>query len=178
MIHIIGDSHVNSFKGFYWKHYLGAITLKRIGLDKDILSFVKKRWTCYFCFGEIDVRCHVKNWLHGRVMNVVISDWVDKYTERLKGLGCKVGIISVTPPAPKEIADTKAYPVSGTDTERILYTRWMNYYLREKCLENEWIWIDTYKKYEVNGMLPGEYSDGSVHIKDKKGLRKLLTQYD
>jgi hypothetical protein len=168
MIHLIGDSHVNSFKGFFWKHYLGAVTLKRIGVDEDILSFVKKRWTCYFCFGEIDIRCHVKNWLHGKEIDTVISEWVNKYCDRLKTLGCKVGIVSVTPPTSKEFADTKEYPVSGTDDERILYTKRMNYYLKEKCLENGWKYIDTYTPHEVNGMLPREKSDGTVHIKKIK----------
>lgn len=164
MVHLIGDSHVNSFR-WVRKHYLGAVTLKRVGVDEELLDFVKKRWTCYFCFGEIDVRCHVKNWLHGRAMNAVLSEWVSKYADRLKRLGCKVGIVSVTPPTPREFADTKEYPVSGTDNERILYTKWMNYYLREKCLENGWKYVDTYTGNEVNGMLPRELSDGTVHLK-------------
>jgi hypothetical protein len=71
-------------------------------------------------------------------------------------------------------ADSSEYPVRGSDIERATHTILMNYYLNEACKLNGWHYLDTYSKYVKDGMLSNEYSDGTVHIKDKKGLKELL----
>jgi hypothetical protein len=184
-IHFIGDSHSNSFKGLGKIHYLGPVTLQRMGYVEDsVISNkitkirLKPRDILFFCFGEIDVRCYVKPNLKRKEIDVLISNWVDRYTKRISALMLKsrIGIVSVTPPTVIDIADTKEYPVAGTDSERVIYTKCINKYLKESCENNGWTYLDTFSKYEKDGMLQSEDSDGTVHIKDKMGLKKLLEQ--
>jgi hypothetical protein len=182
-IYIIGDSHANSYRGIsgVTVHYLGAVTLKRMGYKEDVLLpylmdkiKFKPDDIVLFSFGEIDVRCHVKPRIErGKDLDAMLKDWVKRYCDRIREFGIKnVGVISVTPPTSISIADTVEHPVRGSDEERILYTQKINKYLKEQGL----IYLDTYSIYQKDGMLPRKFSDGTVHIKDKKGLKNLLAK--
>lgn len=179
---LIGDSHVNSFRGIRGVevHHVGAMTMKRFGHEdeggiKFIVDRLKKDDIVLFCFGEIDVRCRVKpesEW-HKIPYSVYLEDLANKYVKKIRGFGLKrAGVINITPPTVFGRADSVEHPVRGSDLERIKYTKELNRLLKEKS--EGLIYVDVYSKYEVDGMLPKEKSDGTVHIRDKKGLRKIL----
>jgi hypothetical protein len=52
-----------------------------------------------------------------------------------------------------------------TDEERKQYVLYFNKKLKEKCIENNYIFFDIYNNYiDENGFLRKDLSDGSVHI--------------
>ena len=183
MIHAIGDSHVifsySNIPGVC-VHYVGAVTLKRVGnLEDEIISdrilsmnLTNKDYVV-FCFGEIDVRCYVKPTIEHRkktTLDSLLQEWTRDYTYRIASLplsGAKVAITSVLPPTTKELADSVKWPVGGGDFERAIYTQRINEYLKRECVNRNWIYLDTYSQYvDEHGMLPPEKSDGTVHLKE------------
>ena len=57
------------------------------------------------------------------------------------------------------------YPYLGTDEERKQYVLYFNKKLKEKCIENNYIFFDIYNNYtDENGFLRKNLSDGNVHI--------------
>lgn len=192
MIYGIGDSHCT----FCFRDipnaapvYCGPITLKRVGYLEDSLIpdqvkqlNLRPTDTIFFCFGEIDIRCFVKPILQHRkiTMQQLLQDWVDRYSHRIATLhtnGAKLGIMSVVPPTTITQADSKKWPVAGTDDERVVYTQTINTILAKSCLNNKWIYLDVYSRYaDERGMLPIKQTAIAVHIKDNIHVKELLVE--
>ena len=190
VIHTVGDSHSkDSFKDTSNAriHWLGPLTMRRVGYPEDhsIVPFpVAPGDVVLFCFGEIDVRCHVKNLMNfGRSMDTVLKDMmVDRYVAKLVSLrsvfpNARLAVMSVVPPAYREsCVDNKEVPFSGTDEERSSYTARLNELLKTACGLNGLEYLDSYSLYKDDkGMLPIDMMR-NTHIGNTKKLNEHLVQ--
>ena len=69
-------------------------------------------------------------------------------------------------------------PFLGTDEERKSYVLYFNKILKEKCIENNFIFFDIYDKYlDINGFLRKDLSDDNVHIKNGKYITDFIIEH-
>jgi hypothetical protein len=185
-------------------HHIGPITMKRVGRgfyrdqedttgrhylkDTVLLSAIQDcelqaSDVLLLSCGEGDVRCFIKAQLddHPITLESLLRILVDRCLERLKTFninGCRVGILSITPPTTYARAMGEMEP-GGTDAERAQYTRTINGLLAQGCRDRGLLFIDTYSRYvDENGMLILALSDGGVHIKDNSRVRALLAEME
>jgi hypothetical protein len=111
-------------------------------------------------------------------MRELLQDWVDRYVKRIATLnmnGAKIGIMSVVPPTTITQADSKKWPVAGTDEERVIYTQTINSILKTTCIQKNWVYLVIYSLYaDERGMLPIDQTAVAVHIKDNTHIKILL----
>jgi hypothetical protein len=193
-IHTIGDSHCcNGWSGDrIIIHHLGAVLCYSFGKEGltrcDIRNFnIKDGDTIIFCLGEIDCRCHIyKHISETTTYRDIIDNVIDKYFEAIKlnvaisNLMLRnVGVYNVVPPIQKHTTmENPAYPFLGSDEERREYTLYFNHKLNEKCIENNYIFIDIYDKYtDINGFLRSDLSDGGVHIGNGKYISEFINSH-
>ena len=196
-IHTFGDSHAsNTISG--WKncknivsHHLGAILAYSIGRDKlerlDISKFdLKDGDTVVFCFGEIDCRCHIYKYItesntYQSIINNIVDNYIEAIKINIKNCNIKlknVCIYNVVPPVKKSnTKENKKYPYLGTDEERKSFSQYFNICLKEKCIENNFIFFDIYNKYcDEEGFLNKKLSDGNVHIKNGMYIQEFINE--
>lgn len=190
-IHTIGDSH--SYSG--WTnvniHHLGPKLAFSFGRDKlkfcDIRNFnIQDGDTIIFCLGEIDCRCHVHKHITDTITyQNIIDNIVDKYIEAINlnietsKIKLKyISIFNIVPPIQKYNTNENInQPYLGTDEERKEYVLYFNNKLKEKCLENNFLFFDVYNKYlDKNGFLNKELSDNNVHIKDGIHISNFINE--
>ena len=181
-IHTIGDSHsLNGWNEIIQKHYLDGLLCYSFGKEKlnrcDIRNFnIKDGDTIIFCLGEIDCRCHIhKHITETTGYQDIINNIVDNYFEAIE-LNVSISqiklknicVYNVVPPIQKyNTSENPQYPYLGTDEERKKYTLYFNKKLKEKCIENKYIFFDIYNNYtDENGYLKKNLSDGNVHIRN------------
>ena len=178
-IHTIGDSHsMYGWSGII-NHHLSACLCYSFGREKmnrcDIRNFnIKDGDTIIFCFGEIDCRCHIyKHITETTSYQDVINNIIDNYFEAIKlNLSSSqiklknICVYNVVPPVQKyNTSENPEYPFLGTDEERLQYVLYFNKKLKEKCIENYYIFFDIYDHYtDEYGFLRKDLSDGHVHI--------------
>lgn len=178
-IHTIGDSHSHTGWSGIVSHHLGPKLCYSFGRDKlafcDIRNMnIKDEDTVVFSFGEIDCRCHIHKYItETKTYEEIINDIVYNYFESIKlniitsGIKLKnVCVYNIVPPIQKHnTPECPSQPFLGTDEERKLYVLYFNKKLKEKCLENNYIFFDIYNKYiDENGFLRKDLSDGKVHV--------------
>lgn len=180
-IYTIGDSHCyNGWDGKNIKfNHLGPILCYTFG--KEVLTrcnisdmMMKDGDTIIFCFGEIDCRCHIfKHITNTITYQDIIDDIIDKYFKAIE-INIVVSqikfknicVYNVVPPIQTfNTENNPLYPFLGTDEERKQNALYFNKILKEKCIENNYVFFDIYDKYtDENGYLKKEYSDNNVHI--------------
>ena len=199
MIHTFGDSHArepwSKIKSISWNVLLDkksdekmdrTMTCSFFGFEKLNAINIKKYKVVEgdvvcFCLGELDCRCHIHKYKDS--YKELIERIVENYLLAIKAnaeqfTNLKVIIVSVTPPLPeKYYKDRIRYPMLGSDAERVMYTRYMNQKIKEKC--REYSFLDMYDKYcDKDGLLNLAYSDKICHIINpvfaKSELNKLL----
>lgn len=191
-IHTFGDSHAKeTFKDISSDihiHWLGPLTMKRVGdLRDDTLT--KQKFNPndinIFCFGEIDVRCHVKiQAQNGKTVDDVINEMVTSYVNKIASIRDKCSsesfcIMSV-PPCRGHLYQNKTgmgsfLDLAGSDEERASYALKMNQLIESLCTKNNLMFFNMYERYKDHeGMLTFELSDGSVHIRDRKFIIEML----
>ena len=180
-IHTIGDSH--SFHGWSGiiNHHLGPRTCYGFGRDKlnrcDIRDYnINNGDNIVFCLGEIDCRCHVYKHINEiTTYQDVINNLVENYFEVIKInivssqlLLKNICVYKIVPTIQKYNTEEYSYqPFLGSDEERKEYALYFNIKIKEKCIENNYIFFDIYDKYiDENGFLRKDLSDGNVHIRD------------
>ena len=180
-IHTIGDSH--SYNGWYnvINHHLGPVLCYSFGKEKlnrcDIRNYnINDGDAVVFCLGEIDCRCHIHKHINEtNSYENIINEIVDNYFEAIKlnvatsQLKLKnVCVYNVVPPIQKyNTHESPEYPYLGTDEERKKYVLYFNKKLKEKCIENNYVFFNIYDNYiDENGFLRKDLSDGNVHIRD------------
>lgn len=184
IVKVVGDSHAyytfRNMPGVIGQH-IGPVTLKRVGYKED--DVVRKavgrlspspQDTFLFMFGEIDVRSFVKPWHERRkektTVDAILGEWAQLYAAAIADLdlnGAKRGIIGVIPPASEKLINAKAYPVRGSDEERVGYTRTLNRRLESECAVRQWPFVDVYGLYAgADGLLPPGATVRETHIKD------------
>ena len=194
VIHTFGDSH--SLNGWnncnVISNHLGPILCYSFGIDKlkrcNIKKFnIKNNDTIIFCFGEIDCRCHInkhitKNNSYKKIIDNIINNYI--HAIKINITNCKsklknICIYNIVPPVQKHNThENPKYPFLGSDEERKNYVLYFNKCLKNKCIENNWIFFDIYDYYtDKNGFLNKKYSDGNVHIKNSKYLKKFINKF-
>jgi hypothetical protein len=149
----------------FGKYRLNLCNIKNYGVkDNDVVVF---------SFGEIDCRCHIHKHIsdiksYQEIIDELVFNYIEAVKENVIGMNVKVGIYNIVPPIKKEtVEENPHYPFLGSDEERKAYTTYFNLKLKEKCIENNYIFIDIYDKYiDDEGFLNKELSDGCVHIKN------------
>lgn len=157
-------------------HWLGPRTMHRIGRDGlsgfNIFHYgVTEEDIAVFIFGEIDVRVHIgKQKDHmKRDLDEVIKTLTSNYIHTIidnKNLFNNVTfiIMSVMPPAPNHVSDSKEYPVYGDVQDRVLIAKKINTQLEALAFKNGFLFLDIYPLYaDAQGILREELSDGGVH---------------
>ena len=190
-IHTIGDSHSqNGWSGII-NHHLDPILCYSFGNEQlnryDIRNFnINDEDTIIFCFGEIDCRCHIHKHINEtNSYEEIIYNIVNNYFEAIKiniitsQLKLKnICVYNVVPPIQKyNTEEDSRYPYLGNDEERKKYTLYFNKKLKERCIENNYIFFDIYDKYtDENGFLRKDLSDGKVHIRDGVYITNFINE--
>lgn len=191
-IHTIGDSHSYSGWSEITNHHLGPRLCYSFGRDKlkfcDIRNFnIIDGDTIIFCLGEIDCRCHIHKHIHENTYENIINSIVDNYFEAIRinitsfQINLKnVCVYNIVPPIQKHNThENPLQPYLGTDEERKNYVLYFNKKLKEKCIENNYIFFDIYDKYtDENGFLRKDLSDGNVHILNGVYITNFINEYN
>lgn len=196
MIFLFGDSHANfNFKGLTYPHrnlHTNSVTMHRVGRDrKKFIDFskrgIKNGDIVIYQFGEVDCRAHVgKQLALCRELESIIRELGDPYiasiVENAKSYSELKMIVCCVPPPMQHNENTapgkqkSPYPIVDSDEARVLYTKTLNTYLQEKCIENSIHFFDYYNHYcNADGLLIDELSDGGCHIAKND---KILEQID
>jgi len=186
MIHCIGDSHSAVFSGEdvmqpiypqtsnntspYFKCYrIGAATAYQLSNKEPILTQIIQRHVrdgdkVLFCFGEVDIRAHLKKQMGEQGISVkeIVKECVDRYFDVLlmyKDRGIDVlawGVIA-------SWHESKIYtggPSFGTNLERNELTKEFNSYLQELCLKNDIVFVSVFEDMtDDNNITIPEYLD-------------------
>jgi hypothetical protein len=117
----------------------------------------------------------------------IINDIIDNYFETIQ---LKIGtlevklehicVYNVVPPVQKHnTSENTTYPYLGTDEERKQYVSYFNEKIKEKCIENGYIFFDVYDKYiDENGFLKKDLSDGDVHINNGIYITNFINSFN
>lgn len=85
-----------------------------------------RRLTCFFVFGEIDVRCHLAPRLSADLDASFVATYVDRATALAERFGARhVVIVTPTPPS-DDIADHVMFPIAGDIAQRTAAHRWLS----------------------------------------------------
>ena len=192
-IHTFGDSHCL----FGWdiipnikKNNIPFLLCYSFGKEKLARLNIKEYNVIHgdiiiFCLGEIDCRCHIHKHIsdtitYQNIIDSIVDDYMDAIKINIKDFrDLKVCIYNVPPPLktrrfkPGSIINLPRFnilfPFLGTDNDRKDYALYFNKKLKEKCIENNYIFFDIYDKYtDEEGFLNEDFSDGSVHINNSK----------
>lgn len=184
-IHTIGDSHSgNGWTGII-QHHLGPLLCYSFGKKQiNISDFnINEGDTIVFCLGEIDCRCHVHKHITDTITyQEIITNIVDNYFEAIASatpINLKnICVYNVVPPIQKyNTCESPEYPYLGTDEERKQYVLFFNKKLKEKCIENGYIFFDVYNNYaDEHGFLRKDLSDDNVHIRDGVHIRNFIKE--
>lgn len=155
--------------------WLGPVTMHRVGRDKMKFT-VPRDGVVVFCFGEIDVRCHVHNQvMSGRSEDEVLEKLVNEYAKALEENAYpKYMVMNVVPPVRvSEATENPELPFIGSDEDRARYTRKINDLISKRFVNV----LDIYSMYkDDDGMLPRKWSDGIVHINDDGRIVELIDE--
>ncbi len=176
-LHTIGDSH--AIKGWrrvrvsgvhIFTHHLGPRLMHSFGRDRSYLfgQFLPKD-VIVFCFGEIDVRCHLHRFgsKYASEINRLALSYFEAIDHNLNLLDpIKSCVYSIPPPVRKNLVkENRLYPFNGSDEERKEYTLTMNQKLRELCSTYGHLFFDVYNICcDEEGYLNMAVSDGYMHI--------------
>lgn len=195
-IYAIGDSHALTFYSITRAINFGPETMYQMGtserhrLDEHInyrldSGDLSRDGFWIFCFGEIDVRCHIHKQVTEKMRSEeeVIDNLVNNYIEKILTVHPNIGVMSVVPPAfienkldkVQHTINTK-YNFVGSDTDRSRYTRKINEKLNSICKENNILYFDVYALYaDDQGFLAEEHASlDQIHIRTTSNTIDLL----
>jgi hypothetical protein len=183
--HAIGDSNsIYNFTGLplFEIHHLGSVRMRDIADGTTPLNLpttlgVEAGDVCFFCAGEIDVRCDWSNVAAATgdsagMMAVLVRRYVDVLRKAMP-LGVQGWIVSVLPsayavPLPAWVRDHPVYPYVGPDQERARYTLEMNRLLWERGADAGFRLLDLHHRYaDAAGMMRPELSS-YMHVADNR----------
>lgn len=198
MIHCIGDSHSAVFSGkeemqpiwpvrsddktqFFRSYRIGPATAyqleNKISIINDIIGNVVDKTfdIILFCFGEVDIRAHLKKQMdiQNKSVKEVVKECVDRYVSVLTMYQDKGYYVMAWGPIASwhESRDYTGGPSFGTCLERNEITKEFNRYLKELCdsIGIEFITIFD-KMVDENNITKPEYLD------DWEGCHMHLSQ--
>lgn len=190
----IGDSHVSFFSGynkvlpiypcrgknkniFFEPYRIGSVlaynliqlNTTELGREKifELLENIPKKSVLLFCFGEIDIRCHLirQSNKQERPLSGVVQDCIDRYLifiNEVRLLDFKVIVFGAIPTSYNYDPE---YPFFGTMQQRNECTLIFNNLLRQNCedLKINYISINKYL-VNKNGLTKSEYFFDSLHL--------------
>jgi lysophospholipase L1-like esterase len=183
MIHVIGDSHSESFRGYpgFTVHFLGSATAHNLIKDNSIthskqktlavMSKIPNNEVVLFVLGEIDCRLHI----YQKYMDTneavpiekLISTTVERYIGFLKQFKDHRVVVSTIPPAGYE-EKRYEYPFYGSPKIRGYINKTFNEALREECSKAGTPCVDIYDKVvREDGLAKQEYLRDQVHFNYK-----------
>lgn len=186
-----GDSHVGNFSEICKTLAFGPETMFRVSsgsIDGHIKFFtdsgiLKKECLWIFCFGEIDIRCHIHKQIHNYNRNIdsVITNLVDSYLLKITQYNNHIAVCGTVPPAKTinnidklEHTINSEYNFVGSDDDRKLYTIKLNKYLENKLNEKNIPYIDMYSHYHIDGFLDKNLAADLIHISHKEYINSTI----
>lgn len=190
-LNIYGDSHgsllFNNLQIPHRNLYNHGKTIYSLGRDKYITNFheshLNKDTTFCFIYGEIDVRVHIgKQVYYGKHHEIISRELVHMYFRTIKDLIKEYkAIIIVGIPPPVDPSDhtehihTPPIPFVGTNSDRVIYTNYMNKLLKEYCKEYKYFFIEPFSYYtREDGCLNYSLSDRCLHIGNNSHFLKAF----
>lgn len=189
MIHCIGDSHASIFSGTevmqpvwpirskdnlknFRSYRIGPATAYQLENKRPIINNIvnlvnKENDYLLFCFGEVDIRAHLKKQidLQKSTVKSVVKECVDRYFKTiLHYRDSGINVMVWGPIASWNVGKPYPGPTFGTCLERNEITREFNQYLKSLC-DNEGI---TFVSIFENMLLPNGETD--VKYLDKTGI--------
>lgn len=186
MLYLFGDSHAHfSFKNVkrdYDDCHCASVTMHRMGRDNEIIYLDTVRLRAgddvVLSYGEVDCRCHVQRQVDaGRDEDEVIQELVSNYFRtlfsNLSSVPLRVIVLGVIPPTKRDDYESlhgpiaHEFPFVGSDDARVRYTDKVNFLLKEKAAQNNYVYFNPYAYCtRPDGTLKHEMSDTTVHLKD------------
>jgi hypothetical protein len=164
-------------------HWLGPITMYRIGRDGISCEEIKDDDIVVFVSGEIDVRCHIgkQRDQYRRALEEVIETLVKNYIAAILKLRAAYNkltcVISMIVP-PTDVTYNPEFPYYGSLDDRINITRMLNKTLERECNINNILFIDKYNEYctERGDLRPDISESGNVHVVFHKPMKEKLLE--
>lgn len=167
--------------------------MHRIGRDGAIPNFTRRMDkhanTLVMVYGEIDCRCHIERQKQqGRheddIIKVLSEAYMRTLTKQCRNAR-RVIVVAVIPPVRRSEYEklngpiTHAFPILGTDKDRIRYREKLNECLQRLCHQNErFHYIDPYLPYmNKDGALNYTLSDGNIHIGQPEHVLQMLDTF-
>lgn len=182
VIHVIGDSHADVFRGSmpFQAHRLGAATaynlIKKSNSTNsneqlfNVIDKVRKKDIVMLCFGEIDCRIHIyyqhkksnEKYSIGELIDRTILNY-GQVMAQLKDLGVDFCVYCVSPAT--KVGNQYNYPFYGAPDVRSEITRTYNERLKVFCESNGYRFIDIYEKVsDKDGFMLQEYALDAIHL--------------
>ena len=189
MIHAIGDSHADhTFRGIHGvvSHWLGPVTMKRVGFREDHLVPRPVREmrlaptdALILCFGEPDCRSYIKPTLEHRPITLenLLRSWLEPYLDAAQALevnGAKLTVMSVVPPCHEDVLVIMKTWYHGSDAERSAYTEKMNELLAAACVKRGLYYADVYTKYKDEDGMMSRILSQDVHVRQTAPCAAVL----
>ena len=164
-------------------HWLGPITMYRIGRDGISCNEIKDNDIVVFVSGEIDARCHIgkQRDKYKRSLEEVIETLVRNYVAAIlklrdayNNLTCVVSMIV----PPTDVTFNPHFPYYGSLEDRIQVTRLLNKKLEREYSLNNIYFVDKYNEYCTEyGDLRSDISEpGNVHVVFNKPVKEGLLE--
>ena len=195
-IYALGDSHAGTLSPYTNVIPIGPETMFTMSSGNRLNDFIslflstgelKSNALWMFCFGEIDVRCHIHTQIHEkqRDEDEVIETLVDNYFQKIRSVHFPIAIMSVVPPVKIEGNEDKIYytqkspyPFIGPDDDRKRYTKKINEKLMLLTATHGIPYLDVYSAYvNSEGFLQMEFADKDlIHILNRSKVLDLLNE--
>ena len=180
MIHIIGDSHAESFRGHIDVsiHVIGRATAHNLIKDNSttnskhktlaLMNIIPKRDVVAFVLGEIDCRVHIYQKYMEKNQTITLEELIEKTVNRyisfLKQFKeHKIAVVTI-PPAGYE-GNAFRYPFFGSPKIRAYINKTYNEILIKICRTENISYVDIYDKIALpNGLAKPEYLRDQLHL--------------
>jgi hypothetical protein len=203
VVHVIGDSHVNVFKGKrpFVSHYIGPVTAHNLNNDNSttrsmeklsvIVKNISSKDIIMLVLGEIDCRRHIYHQFQEHKGEYSVSDLIDKtisnYGEALNRIqrpGFTLCVYSI-PPASRSVNQRSVFPYTGTPEIRAGIVKEFNSKLEILCKTNNYVFVNVYPLVsDKDGMLSLEYAADDIHLNHKilsqvrEQLKKVSSRFN
>jgi lysophospholipase L1-like esterase len=185
LIHVIGDSHIFSFRGInlfiihpigpataYNLHSRSSTTKSNAKLWRILRKINKKRDIVVLVFGEIDSRIHIYNQYMKQRTEISIPQLIDKTIQnydRVLQLIEKEGFsffIYGIPPAARE-ENIYHFPFYADEETRILISREFNEKLKNFCRRKNYRYLDIQSRFaNSSGFISQAFAADKVHLNE------------